>query len=405
MKNLNLLRLAGFGFFGAVFLSPVVPGQHEDWLLEKINVAKKMTSLPFTMSALYRENYPTEQKTVAPRSNPTAKPNFLLSVCLPEDVPEETIPLLFPFYELPTGNPNPGDVNANRTSPAENQALSTWEDIQSERIYNEKIAPVENMSARKIAQTEDKEKIEPLEETEYRQAPANANTTHIPEYIPGQKAFKEDLFPPTKYVDEVIVSKKPYRKNQLPSALVPIITMEPEAGLETYPSRQVHARIQELSDYARENSYSTEYALIINLGLKSGKKRCFLVDLRTGTIVNSGLVAHGRGKEKFTLNKHYSNVFGSACSSLGLYKIGSAYNGGFGKSFRLIGLQKTNNNALSRAIVLHAMSCIPNEEIDYPICQSEGCPSLSPEFLESVSPVIKKSQKPMLLWIFDPAIQ
>jgi hypothetical protein len=228
-------------------------------------------------------------------------------------------------------------------------------------------------------------------------------STYLAENITGEQSPEEAL-PPTEYVDEPVRSIIRTPEKVVTSAFVPIITTEPEAGLETYPSGLMRARIQALRAYAIENSYSTDYAFMINLGLKSGKKRFFLVDLRTATIVNSGLVAHGRGKEKFTLSKRYSNIFGSSCSSLGLYKIGSAYTGDFGKSFRLIGLQKTNNNALSRAIVLHAMSCIPNDEIDYPICQSEGCPSLSPELLESISPVIKKSTKPLLLWIFDPVI-
>jgi hypothetical protein len=404
MKNLNLLRLAGFGFFGAVFLSPAVPGQNEDWLLEKLNVAKRLTSLPFTMSALYRENYLTEPKTTVLPSGSTTKPDFFLSILLPDDPPVDTVPLLLPTYDPLANTSTSMETSAIEIMPTEKRTQIESKSIQSENIEEQKPDPAEDTFSGNVDQAPNKIKTEAKEEFENAEETGNINNTHLPEYVPGEQAPEEELLPPTQYVDEVLMPKRIHREKISNSVIVPIITTEPEAGLDAYSSDLMEARIQDLADFANENDYSTEYAFMINLGLKSGKKRFFLVDLRTGTIVNSGLVAHGRGKEKFTLNKHYSNVSGSSCSSLGLYKVGSVYNGGFGKSFRLIGLQKTNSNALSRAIVLHAMNCIPNEEIDYPICQSEGCPSLSPDFLESISPVIKKSMKPMLLWIFDPTI-
>jgi hypothetical protein len=138
------------------------------------------------------------------------------------------------------------------------------------------------------------------------------------------------------------------------------------------------------------------------MGMKSGKKRFFVIDLSTMTIEKKGIVAHGRGENRFTLNKSYSNQKGSNCTALGMYKIGKYYNGIFGPSYKLFGLQNTNNNAFDRAIVLHTMNCIPYDEIDFPIFQTEGCPAVSPDFLKEVGAVITKSDKPVLLWIFDP---
>lgn len=401
MKNSNLLRLAGFGFFGAVFLSPA-PGQNEDaWSPEKLSISRKIPGMPFSMSFLYRENYSLETSAIDHPQVYISKPNFLFSICFTKDPPHKTTDVLFPFYESITNTP-PLKPQNSTTQPR--ARLVKKIPVKPKVTGAEPAAVAEAMQVtnelpRFTIPTDQQQETREITE-EY------ISSTNSPfEYLPFEKDSREEkILPPTDYVDEVITSKKQGIEPVFSSALVPIITTEPESGLDTYPPDLMQARIQELAGYAIENNYSTEYAFIINLGLKSGKKRFFLVDLLHATIIKSGLVAHGRGKEKFTLHKEYSNTLGSACSSLGLYKVGPAYRGGFGKSFRLIGLEKTNNNALSRAIVLHSMRCIPNKEIPYPICQSEGCPSLSPEFLEEISPVIKKSEKPMLLWVFDPTI-
>jgi hypothetical protein len=67
-----------------------------------------------------------------------------------------------------------------------------------------------------------------------------------------------------------------------------------------------------------------------------------------------------------------------------------------------MGLESSNSNAFNRSIILHGMSCIPYDESEAPICQSEGCPSLSPAFLKEIAPIISSRNKPMLLWVFDP---
>ncbi|MGN6291147.1 MAG: murein L,D-transpeptidase catalytic domain-containing protein [Chitinophagaceae bacterium] len=373
MKNSNLLPLAGFGFFCAVFLSLAPMQQESDRLSEKI------AEIP---------------------SDLLSKPRFLFAICN-ESPLRDTLCSLPPFYKPTTHTllPTPENHAAKpQVKEVKTASANPKKIISAPVVIAEAGSIEENQETSSTITTQQDPRPEELLEC------TSSNNSLVPlAYLPEQPGIEEEkILPPTDYVDEVIVPQKQEVVKVLNSAPVPIITVAPEAGLDDYPDYLMQSRIEELAGYANENNYSTEYAFIINLGLKSGKKRFFLVDLLHGKILKSGLVAHGRGKEKFTLQKKYSNLPGSACSSLGLYKVGAAYSGGFGKSFRLIGLEKSNNNALSRAIVLHAMNCIPNEEIDYPICQSEGCPSLSPDFLEDISPVILKSKKPLLLWVFDP---
>jgi hypothetical protein len=101
--------------------------------------------------------------------------------------------------------------------------------------------------------------------------------------------------------------------------------------------------------------------------------------------------------------RRYSNVVGSGCTSLGKYKIGNSYVGKWGYSYKLHGLDSTNNNAFERTVVLHSHSCVPNEVTDGEICQSNGCPTVSPDFLvPDLKKIINTPLKsPVLLWIYE----
>jgi hypothetical protein len=86
--------------------------------------------------------------------------------------------------------------------------------------------------------------------------------------------------------------------------------------------------------------------------LPSGQNRFFIYDITKDTIRNSGLVTHGRCNEMWLDGRKYSNTPGCGCTSLGKYKIGNSYMGRFGLAYKLYGLDKTNNNAFKRFVVL-----------------------------------------------------
>jgi hypothetical protein len=177
--------------------------------------------------------------------------------------------------------------------------------------------------------------------------------------------------------------------------------LKPEKGIEINSATEMMQKAGALKAYAIRNGYNDSLGLLVNMKMKSGKRRFFVVNLYTREIITSGLVAHGRGNEKFTYNKQFSNEEGSNCTSPGMYKIGKSYNGAFGLSYKLYGLDKSNSNASKRYVVLHAMSCIPDNETPYPICQTEGCPAVSPDFLKEIGIYIDKSKQPLLLWIYN----
>ena len=99
--------------------------------------------------------------------------------------------------------------------------------------------------------------------------------------------------------------------------------------------------------------------------------------------------------------RKYSNVPGCGCTSLGKYKVGYSYSGTFGLAYKLHGLEKTNSNAFKRYVVLHSHECVPEYPVGDDICQSDGCPTVSPGFLKEIKPLIASSPKPVLLWIFE----
>ena len=161
------------------------------------------------------------------------------------------------------------------------------------------------------------------------------------------------------------------------------------------------SKISEVKNFIKTNNYNDEIAFFVDYKIPSGKFRFFIYDLKKNRIINKGLVAHGSGSEKGKEGKLiFSNVENSYQSSLGKYKISTKYFGTFGWSYRLEGLDKTNNNALKRAIVMHSLSCVKDEESSEPTCLSLGCPMVSKFFFETAAKYIDNSKKPILLYTF-----
>ena len=94
---------------------------------------------------------------------------------------------------------------------------------------------------------------------------------------------------------------------------------------------------------------------IADFAAPSNERRFHIVDLANGRST-SFLVAHGSGSDPAHTGwlQRFSNPFGSNASSEGAFRTDDYYYGQHGRSQRLVGLDSTNNNALDRAIVVHA---------------------------------------------------
>ena len=164
---------------------------------------------------------------------------------------------------------------------------------------------------------------------------------------------------------------------------------------------RLHGFANKLEQYAAKNNYNSRYCFLIDMKISCGSNRFFVYDIKKDSVLKSGLVTHGYGNSGYS-NITFSNVPGSNSSSLGKYKIGNSYNGKFGLAYKLYGLDKTNSNAFNRFVVLHSHECVPAAEVSpQGICMSQGCPTVSPVFLQSLKTYLDDADKPVLLWIFN----
>jgi len=115
---------------------------------------------------------------------------------------------------------------------------------------------------------------------------------------------------------------------------------------------------------------------VADFSLPSRAPRFHLVKLADGN-VRSYLVAHGRGSDPSRTGwlERFSNEPRSNATSAGAYRTGSFYVGAHGHSMRLEGLDPTNSNALSRAIVVHGAWYVSEAMIGYSgmLGRSQGC--------------------------------
>ena len=93
---------------------------------------------------------------------------------------------------------------------------------------------------------------------------------------------------------------------------------------------------------------------IVDFSAKSAEQRFHFVDLANGRST-SLRVAHGSGSDPAHTGwlKRFSNEHGSNASCEGAFATADYYQGKHGRSQRLHGLDRSNNNALERAIVIH----------------------------------------------------
>ena len=156
----------------------------------------------------------------------------------------------------------------------------------------------------------------------------------------------------------------------------------------------------EAKDYIAELGFDEKYCFLVDMRIPSGKNRFFVYNLVKDSVEIAGLVAHGSGIANSD-TPGFSNTPNSYCTSLGKYKIGKSYNGKYGLAYKLYGLDKTNSKAFERFVVLHAHACVPNGEVSpLPICESWGCPTVSPSFLTLLKSYLDGAAKPVMLWVY-----
>ena len=171
---------------------------------------------------------------------------------------------------------------------------------------------------------------------------------------------------------------------------------------------RLNEKAKEALSFCEENGYNTDFCILIDMKIHSGKYRMFIYDLTNQKIERQALCAHGCGKGEKTstgAKPLFSNVEGSYLTSLGKYKLGirSYSQWGINVHYKMHGLEATNNNAFKRIIVLHSHSPLPETEIyplHLPMGWSLGCPVTDDATMKYLDTKLKNINKPVLLWIY-----
>lgn len=140
-------------------------------------------------------------------------------------------------------------------------------------------------------------------------------------------------------------------------------------------------------------SSNANYWAIADMSQHSSRKRLYVFSLKDDSI-SQYLVSHGKGSDDGIddgFAKKFSNVPGSNCTSLGVYRCAETYIGNHGTSCRLDGLESTNSNARGRDIVIHSANYVSDDVVkESGRCgRSEGCFALDPLIAQSIISQLK----------------
>ena len=154
-----------------------------------------------------------------------------------------------------------------------------------------------------------------------------------------------------------LLAKSSPMPNRLPTPLLPQVV--PAAPVQSAMPPLLQKAMASLNSHGAYIARRDRIALV-DFSLPSREPRFQLVNLESGKVERTLLVAHGKGSDLSNSGyvQQFSNAPGSDCSSQGAYCTANRYYGKHGASQRLIGLDATNNAALERAIVIHAASYV-----------------------------------------------
>ena len=140
------------------------------------------------------------------------------------------------------------------------------------------------------------------------------------------------------------------------------------------------------------------FAAIVDFSVPSTMRRLYLINMKT-TKVEKYYVTHGKGTGISKYAYRFSNIKDSLQTSLGFYVAGSIYQGGYGETLRMYGLDPSNDQAYNRDIVLHGAWYVGEDFINAKdpktkkkndrLGVSWGCPAVSLSVAKKIIPLLK----------------
>ena len=164
--------------------------------------------------------------------------------------------------------------------------------------------------------------------------------------------------------------------NAAPRAPLPPVPARPRVIVDPVVDPRIVTRARAAFDRHRARILHGDIVGIADFTKASRDPRFYLLDTNTGR-VTSHLVSHGRGSDPAHTGylHHFSNRIGSEASSDGAYVVGPYYEGRYGRSMRVRGLDPSNSNAEARAIVIHTAWYAEPDVVEQQgrLGRSEGC--------------------------------
>jgi hypothetical protein len=155
-----------------------------------------------------------------------------------------------------------------------------------------------------------------------------------------------------------------------------VLTPSAPGGIDPQLFAKAKAALDQHRIYARDSIGIADFSQ------PSSDPRFHVVNLASGE-AESYRVAHGRGSDPAHSGylERFSNDFGSYATSNGTYVTGDYYDGKYGLSMKVRGLDWSNNNAEPRAIVIHNAWYAEDDMIPLHgmLGRSEGCFAMSRE--------------------------
>ena len=238
-------------------------------------------------------------------------------------------------------------------------------------------------------------------------------------YVPGRAAEAVDALAPPRPLSSALTVRGPVatyvtggsarddraagRSAELVAAL--------GALEDAVPSRS-HPRALEdafRSYYAYRAAHpkgTNPYLYFVDYGLPSATPRGYVFDMAALRLVEGPfMVAHGRGSAaEGGVPRRFSNAFGSASTSLGLYVAQELYafsGTANGRRYRSVGLRLAglsggfNSNARARGVVAHGAPYVTPGRAG----RSEGCPAVEPDRARRILPKLAHGG---LVFLFAP---
>ncbi len=155
---------------------------------------------------------------------------------------------------------------------------------------------------------------------------------------------------------------------------------------------------------AKRHGLSTNYCLLVDYSVPSGKPRLYVWSFKSRKTVARTYAMHGAGGGSTARKPVFSNKPGSECSSLGRFEVTLERGIRMKKSLRLKGLDTTNSNAYGRGLMVHGSLWVNvncwRKYIPLNRRSSQGCVTVSTRGFDYIDSLAHSESKPMLLWTF-----